>query len=113
MWQIRFPELKTWVRKRGFEVESSELFAGGDSPAVQITYRTPQKQVLLSDADGLDLSLGFWPLLSTDPDAATVRQDVYLEIRQPSRDTLEDYMRTAARFEHFLTLATSSRAHVK
>jgi len=36
MWQIRFPELKTWVRKHGFEVESSELFAGGDSQGLQV-----------------------------------------------------------------------------
>jgi hypothetical protein len=108
LWQIRFPELRRWAGKHGFEIESSELFAGQDCPTVQITYRTPQKQVLLREADGLDLSLGFWPLLRKDPHAAAVRQEVYLEIRQPSRDTLEDYMRTATRFEHFLTLATGS-----
>jgi len=38
-----------------------------------------------------------------------VRQDVCLEIRQGvDLDTLDDYMRTATRFEHFLTLATGS-----
>ena len=108
LWQIRIPELRAWVRKNGFEVEASEVLSGLDCPAVQINYRTPPKQVLLSDADGLDLSLAFWPLLRTAPDVRTVRQDVCLEVRQAPGDTLEDYMKTATRFEHFLTLATGS-----
>lgn len=108
LWQIRFPELKTWAGKHGFEIESSELFAGRDCPAVQIAYSTPPKQVLARDAGGSDLSLGYWPLLKTDPDMATVRQDMYLEVRQADRDTLEDYMQTTTRFEHFLALATGS-----
>ena len=107
-WQIRIPELRAWVRKNGFEGEASEVLSGLDCPAVQINYRTPPKQVLLSDADGLDLSLAFWPLLRTAPDVRTVRQDVCLEVRQAPGDTLEDYMKTATRFEHFLTLATGS-----
>src|ERR1017187_1934321 len=106
LWQIRFPELKPWAGKNGFEVEASEVFAGRDCPAVQINYRTPDKHVLLSQADGLDLSLAFWPLLRTGPDVRTIRQDVCLEVRQASLDTLEDYMKTATRFEHFLALAT-------
>jgi ApeA N-terminal domain 1 len=106
--QIRFPELKPWAGKHGFEIEASELFAGRDCPAVQINYRTPPRQVLLSDTDGLDISLGFFPLLRNDRERATVRQDVYLEVRQASRNTLTDYMQTATRFEHFLTLATGS-----
>jgi hypothetical protein len=108
LWQIRIPALKPWIRKNGFEVEASELFAGRDCPAVRINYRTPEKHVLLSDADGLDLSLAFWPLLRTKADVAAVRQDVWLEVRQASRDTLESYLQTATRFEHFLTLATGS-----
>lgn len=106
--QIRIPELTTWVGKHGFEVDSTELFAGRDCPSVQIAYRTPPKQALLSQADGLDLSLAFWPLLRSNADVAAVRQDVCLEVRQASRDTLQDYMQTATRFEHFLTLATGS-----
>lgn len=108
LWQIRFPELKTWAGKHGFEIESSELFAGRDCPAVQIAYSTPPRQVLARDAGGSDLALGYWPLLKTDRQMAKVRQDVYLEVRQANRDTLEDYMQTATRFEHFLTLATGS-----
>ncbi len=107
-WQVRFPELRAWVNKRSFEVQSSELFARRDCPAVQIAYSTPPKQVLLSAAGGTNLSLGFWPLLTTDPDVATIRQDVYLEVRQADCDTLEHYMQTATRFEHLLTLATGS-----
>jgi ApeA N-terminal domain 1 len=108
LWQIRVPELKPWVGKHGFEVEASEVFDGRDCPSVQINYRTPDKQVLLCDAGGLDLTLAFWPLLHTCPDVRTVRQDVCLEVRQASHDMLEDYMKTATRFEHFLTLATGS-----
>jgi hypothetical protein len=108
LWQLRFPELKTWTGKHGFVVEPSGLSAGRDCPAVRIAYCTPPKQVLLSGAGGADLSLGFWPLLTTHPDVTTIRQDVYLEIRQADRDTLEDYMQTATRFKHFLTLATGS-----
>lgn len=108
LWQIRIPEMRTWVGKHGFEIESSEMFAGRDCPAVRIDYRTPEKQVLLSDADGIDLSLAFWPLLRSRPDVAAVRQDVCLEVRQAPGDTLQDYMQTATRFEHFLTLATGS-----
>lgn len=106
LWQLRVPELKPWVDKHGFEVEASEVFGGRDCPSIQINYRTPDKQVLLTDTDGLDLTLAFWPLLHTGPDACTVRQDVCLEVRQASRDTLADYMRTVTSFEHFLTLAT-------
>lgn len=111
LWQIRVPELKPWVAKHGFEVESpgaNDLFSGNERPAVQINYRTPDKQAFLSDADGLELTLTFWPLLHIGPDVRTVRQDVCLEVRQASRDTLEDYMQTATRLEHFLTLATGS-----
>jgi hypothetical protein len=108
LWQMRFPEIRAWVGRHGFEIESSELFAGGDCPAVRIDYRTPKKQALLSDADGINLSLAFWPLLRMRPDIAAVRQDVCLEVRQAPGDTLQDYMRTATRFEHFLTLATGS-----
>lgn len=108
LWQMRFPEMRAWVGRHGFEIESSGLFAGGDCPAVRIDYRTPNKQALLSDADGIDLSLAFWPLLRVRPDIAAVRQDVCLEVRQARGDTLQDYMRTATRCEHFLTLATGS-----
>ncbi|MGA2738552.1 MAG: HEPN domain-containing protein [Bryobacteraceae bacterium] len=108
MCQVRVPELKPWVRKHGFEVESSDLSSGNDRPMVQINYRTPDKQALLSGADGLDLTLTFSPLLHIGPDVRTVRLDVCLEVRQVSSDTLQDYMKTATRFEHFLTLATGS-----
>src|SRR6266850_7496679 len=79
--QIRIPELNQWVGKHGFKVEASELFSGNDCPAVQINYRTPDKQVLLSDAGGLELSLAFWPRFRSGPDVRTVRQDVCLEVR--------------------------------
>ena len=108
LWQIRIPELKPWVGKHGFEVEASEVFAGRDCPSVQIKYRTPEKHAILSDTDGLDLTLKFWPLLHSGPDVRTVRQDICLEVRQAYRDTLDDYMQTATRFEHLLTLATGS-----
>jgi len=108
LWQIRIPELKPWVGKDGFEVEASEVFTGRDCPAVQIKYRTPEKHEILSDTDGLDLTLKFWPLLQSGPDVWIVRQDICLEVRQTYRDTLEDYMQTATRFEHLLTLATGS-----
>jgi hypothetical protein len=108
LWQIRIPELKPWVAKHGFAVESAELFAGNDSPAVQIAYRTPPRHVLLRDADGIDLALAFWPLLRTNADVAVIRQDVCLELRQAVNDTLEDYMRAATSLEHFLTLATGN-----
>jgi hypothetical protein len=108
LFQIRFPELKPWAGKHGFEIDASELFAGRECPAVRINYRTPPRQVLLRDTDGLGISLGFFPLLRNDRERATVRQDVYVEFQQASRDTLEDYMQTATRFEHLLTLATGS-----
>lgn len=38
LWQIRIPEMRTWVGKHGFEIESSEMFAGRDCPAVRIDY---------------------------------------------------------------------------
>jgi len=64
--------------------------------------------VLLPDANGLNLVLGFWPDLSSDPHLVTVRQDVYLDIRCETDDTLEDYMQALKRFQNFLSLATGS-----
>jgi hypothetical protein len=108
LWQIRVPELKPWAGKHGFEVASSDFFSGTDCPTLQINYRTPEKQVLLRDADGLDVSLVFLPMLRSGPDVRTIRQDVGVEVRQDCRDTLRDYMKIATRFEHFLTLASGS-----
>ena len=51
-WQMRIPEMRAWVGRTGFEIDSAELFAGLDCPAVRIEYRTPEKQVLLCDGDG-------------------------------------------------------------
>lgn len=107
-WQMRIPEMRAWVGRHGFEIDSADLFAGLDCPEVRIQYRTPEKQVLLCDANGLNLSLAFWPLLRTRRDVVSVRQDVSLEVQQSSSDTLHDYLRTGTRFEHFLTLATGS-----
>ncbi len=39
-WQMRIPEMRAWVGRTGFEIDSAELFAGHDCPAVRIEYRT-------------------------------------------------------------------------
>jgi hypothetical protein len=70
------------------------------------TTRRPHWPLLIG-ADGVDLSLAFWPLLRFTHHERAVRQDIRLEIRLIAGcDSLEDYMRTTTRFEHFLTLAT-------
>ena len=107
LWQIRLPELTSWVARHGFEIESSEVSSGGERPAVRIDYRTPQKHVLLSNTNP-ELSLVYFPLLKTGQTQAEIKQDVCVEVRHSSGDTLEDFMRTTTRFEHFLTLATGS-----
>lgn len=107
LWQHRLPELQNWVGKHGFEPDTNNL--ADDCPRVKIAYCTPAPQTLLTAVDGVDLLLAFWPLLRLTHHERTVRQDIRLEIRQSiGRDSLEDYMRTAIRFEHFLTLATGS-----
>lgn len=107
LWQIRLPELTPWVGRHGFEIEPSELFSGGDCPSVRIDYRTPKKHVLLANANP-ELSLVYFPLLNRGQNRAGIEQDVCVEVRHSSGDTLEDFMRTTTRFEHFLTLATGS-----
>src|ERR1700691_5190882 len=46
---------QTRIRGRGFRSICGPGLPGGPD------YRTPDKQVLLSDTDGLDLTLAFWP----------------------------------------------------
>jgi hypothetical protein len=107
LWQIRLPELTSWAARHGFEIESSEVFSGGECPAVRIDYRTPKKHLLLANANH-ELSLVYFPLLKTGQTRVGIKQDVCVEVRHSSGDTLEDFMRTTSRFEHFLTLATGS-----
>lgn len=92
----------------GFAENTSNMFTDSASPNLQITYQTPERQALLSSEAGLELTLAFWPLLRVTPFLRTVRQDVCLDVRQPGNDTLEAFMRTTTRFEHFLTLATGA-----
>jgi hypothetical protein len=108
LWQIRLPQLNAWVGRHGFAVDTPEFKIVNDGAAVQIGYQTPEKQLLLA-TDGLHLALSFWPLLRSAPYARALRQDVSIEVRLgPDQDALEDYMKTATRFEHFLTLATGA-----
>ena len=108
LWQIRLPELRAWVGTHGFAENASTMTADSASPTVQIAYRTPERLNLLSGENGLELSLAFWPLLRVKPFLRTVRQDVCLEVRLSGDDTIEAFMRTTTRFEHFLTLATGA-----